>query len=109
MTNQALRESNKLAEEAFDGVHTLSMLAGWAFVLSHRRQVVKALMAFEATYGELLQHQEAGRLSGLPGVSKENLACLQRLCDLIRPGLHKTEVKRSATEIKDLADHLLKQ
>lgn len=85
----------------------LPMLAGWAYVLRHRRRVLRALMSFEAAFAEMVRLEEEGKLSAAPAVfSSESLARVKRLCELVRPGLHTKDVKKAVAEIGELAELL---
>lgn len=102
-TDRQLKESHRRAVALAEGTSTLTMLAGWAYVVTHRREVVGALTAFEAAHAEMVRLQEEGRLAAEPAVfSTEDLARVRRICTLVRAGLY----QKNAAEIAELAEHL---
>jgi hypothetical protein len=103
-TDERRKEINLWVDRFFGGASMLHLLAGWAYVVARRREVVRALLRFEAAYEELLRRQELGEVeTGHSSLSRDDLARVRRLCELIRPGLHRKEVKESAAEIEQLA------
>lgn len=98
------RESSMLMATFFGGTTMLHFLAGWAYVVAHREAVLRSLLQFETAYEQLLQLHEKGELdTGSSRLSRDDLVHVRRLCELIRPGLHKNDVKKHAAEIEKLA------
>ncbi len=98
------KESSTLMAAFFGGATMLHLLAAWAYVVAHRKEVLRSLLQFETAYEQLLQLHEKGELdTGNSKLSRDDLAHVQQLCELMRPGLHKNEVKKHAAEIEKLA------
>lgn len=105
--DRRLEESHRQAAALLEGASILPSLAGWAYVVTHRRQVLRALTAFEAAYAEMVRLQEEGKLAAEPAsFSAEDMVRVRRICELVRSGLHRKGATERAAEIKDLAEHL---
>lgn len=98
------KELNTLMDAFLGGASMLRVLAGWAYVVAHRKAVLRSLLRFETAYEQLVQLQERGELdTGSSKISRDDLAHVQRLCEIVRPGLHAKDVKKQAAEIENLA------
>lgn len=100
-----LEEANETMDDFYGGVQMLQRLAGWAYVVANQREALEHVLLLEGAYEKLVKAHEEGKAdAGAADVSRESLARVKRLCELIRSGLDTEEAKQAAPEILGLAE-----
>jgi len=61
--DERLRAANETMEAFYNGAWILQQIAGWAYVITHPRDVLQHVSALEKTYEQLLEWHTAGKLS----------------------------------------------
>jgi hypothetical protein len=89
----------------YNGAIVLDRLAAWAYVTANGQEVVDQLVRYRAVYEEYVGLHRAGKLdAGGAELSRDVLDRVDRIIELLRPGLDSSEARAAAKDVATLAE-----